>query len=100
MENHKTTSFLEDCLESMHASSWLSVFQTFDWFHLEFQEVVQLLEGRGKTGINKLKYLFKAYKCAKDTDFRGWTKCKQEEYNESLLNPTLTTDALIQLAQN
>jgi len=99
VDNHQTTSFLEDRLEGMSAFM-IECDSDINRFHLEFREVVQLLEGRGKTGIDKLKYLFKAYKCAKDKDFRDWSKRKQEEYDESFPNPTLTADALMRLAQN
>jgi len=99
VDNHHTTAFLEDRLEKL-PEFMIDVDSGVGELNKEFREITALLEGRGKTGIDGMKYLFRAYAVCKDPKFRAYIERKEEEYNDSYPNTTLTPDQLMQQAQN
>jgi len=99
VDNHHTTTYLEDRLEGL-PNFMVEVDSNIDKFHQEYREVTSLLEGRGKTDVDGLKYLWRSYALCKDPKFRAYMERKKEEYDDSYPNTTLTPDRLILMAQN
>ena len=99
VDNHHTTTYLEDRLEAL-PHFMTEIDSDITKLHQEYNEVTSLLAGRGKTGIDGLKFLFRAYAVCKDPEFRDYMKRKKEEHDDNFPNSQLTPEKLMYMAQN
>lgn len=73
VDNNHTTRFLKDRYNEL--PQMMTTFNSdISRFHMEYGEIVALLEGHGKTNLDRFKPLWRGYALCKDADFRDYMK--------------------------